>query len=73
MLERITLNSQINLGKPTISGTRITVEHILSLFSQGWTQEQILQEYPNITEWDIQAVFAFSAHYLKNEDIQEYA
>lgn len=50
MLERITLNSQINLGKPTISGTRITVEHILSLFSQGWTQEQILQEYPNITE-----------------------
>lgn len=35
-------DSQILLGKPTIKGTRLSVEFLLSLFAAGWTQQQIL-------------------------------
>ena len=52
-------DSQILLGKPTIKGTRISVELILELFTNGWTFESILESYPTITNADIRAVFAY--------------
>lgn len=49
----------ILLGKPVIKGTRISVELILELFSEGWTSEQVLESYPNIKEEDVKAVFSY--------------
>jgi len=37
------------LGKPTIKGTRISVEDIIGLLVQGWTEQQILENYPRLT------------------------
>ena len=60
-------NPKILLGKPVIKGTRISVEFILGLFSEGWTQQQVLENYPMLNAESIQAVFAFAAECLKED------
>ncbi|HCV30625.1 MAG TPA: hypothetical protein DGO89_10650 [Microcoleaceae bacterium UBA9251] len=60
-------NPQILLGKPVIKGTRISVEFILGLFSEGWTQQQVLENYPTLNAESLQAVFAFAAECLKED------
>lgn len=59
--DRIVSNPEILVGKPVIKGTRISVELILGWLASGWTHEQILESYPNITREDIQAVLVFVA------------
>lgn len=46
LLERITINPKIMVGKPVIRGTRLTVEYILGLLAHGISMEAILEEYP---------------------------
>jgi uncharacterized protein (DUF433 family) len=62
-------NAEIQTGKPVIKGTRLTVEFILGLFSKGWTQEQVLANYPQLTRDAINAVFAFAIESLHDESI----
>lgn len=54
-------------GKPVIKGTRISVELILELFAAGWTEEMILQSYPNLKQDDIKAVFAYLREIVEQE------
>jgi uncharacterized protein (DUF433 family) len=54
-------NPKILLGKRVIKGTRISVEFVLGLFSEGWTQQQILENYRTLNAESLQAVFAFAA------------
>ena len=58
---------KILFGKPVIKGTRISVEFVLGLFSEGWTQQQILENYPTLNAESLQAVFAFAAECLKED------
>jgi uncharacterized protein (DUF433 family) len=60
-------NPKILLGKPVIKGTRISVEFILGLFSEGWTPQQVIENYPTLNAESIQAVFAFAAECLKED------
>jgi len=60
-------NPKILLGKPVIKGTRLSVEFILGLLSEGWTQQQIIENYPTLNSESIQAVFAFAAECLKED------
>lgn len=55
----IVSDKDILLGKPTVKGTRLSVDHIVSLLAQGWTEEKILQNYPRLTHEQLQAVFAY--------------
>lgn len=57
--EHIVSNDDVLLGKPTIKGTRLSVDHIISLFAQGWTEQQVLDNYPRLTQEDVEAVFAY--------------
>lgn len=50
-------DNSVLLGKPTVKGTRISVEHIKGLMAQGWTDQQILENYPRLTQESLQAVF----------------
>lgn len=59
ILNRIVIDPQIMVGKPIIKGTRLTVQLILNLLSQGMTADEILQEYPKITKEDIEACSLF--------------
>lgn len=64
LLERITLNPGVMLGKPVIRGTRLTVEHILNLLAHGATIAEIVEEYQGLTPEDIQACLLFAAKSL---------
>ncbi len=48
LLERITINPKIMVGKPTIRGTRLTVEIILEKLANGESEENILADYPTL-------------------------
>ncbi len=52
-------DSKILLGKPTLKGTRISVEHIVGLLAQGWTEKQILDNFPRLTKESLQAIFTY--------------
>jgi uncharacterized protein (DUF433 family) len=54
----IVSDKQILLGKPTIKGTRISVELLLELLASGWTENQILESYPNLAPDALRAVYA---------------
>ena len=65
--QHIVSDQNILLGKPTIKGTRISVELILELFSLGWTESQILESYPSISGESIRAVFSYLKDCIKQE------
>lgn len=65
--ERVVSDPDILLGKPTIKGTRISVELILGWLAQGWNFEQIVEAYPHITREDILAALAFAAELMREE------
>ena len=56
-------------GKPVIRGTRLAVDFILGLLAAGWTVQQIIENYPDITPECLQAVFAFAAESLGDETL----
>lgn len=60
LLNRITVDPQIMVGKPIIKGTRLTVERILGLLVQGMSINEILQEYNKLTKDDVLACIAFA-------------
>ncbi len=57
----IEINSEIRFGKPCIKGTRISVYDVLGWFASGMTQEEILEDFPQLTKDNILACFAYSA------------
>ena len=61
LLERITIDPEIRSGKPVIRGTRITVRDILEYMAGGMSPEEILEDFPQLTQEDIRAVLAFAA------------
>ena len=52
-------DKEILVGKPVIKGTRLSIEHIVGLFAQGWDETQILENYPRLTKDSLQAVFLY--------------
>ena len=60
LLKRITARPDVFGGKPIIRDMRISVELILSLMSQGATQEELLEDYPGLEPEDIRACTAYA-------------
>ncbi len=61
----ITSSPNIMMGKPTIKGTRITVELVMEKLSDGMKTDELLQAYPHITELQVQACLAYALDHLK--------
>lgn len=53
--ELIVSDPEVMMGKPVVSGTRITVELILEKLASGESPEQIADEHPRLTERDVRA------------------
>ncbi len=64
--EYIESNEEILLGKPTIKGTRISVEFVLERLANGWTEKQLLENYPRLTSDSLKAVFAYTYQCMKD-------
>jgi uncharacterized protein (DUF433 family) len=48
-------------GEPVVKGTRITIRTILASLAEGATPEEIIREYPSLSEQAVRAVIAFAA------------
>jgi uncharacterized protein (DUF433 family) len=59
----------VMMGKPVISGTRITVELILEKLAAGETVEQIIDAHPRLTPDSVRAALAFAAKALRSDVI----
>lgn len=62
--DRITLDSGLCNGKPTIRGKRITVQTILEFLSVGESDEEILKQYPSLEKEDIKACLKFASELM---------
>ena len=58
LLDRITVNSRVMVGKPTIRGLRITVEQITKALANGVSMTELLEDYPDLEWEDIQAAYS---------------
>ena len=67
--ERIEANPDVLVGKPVVKGTRMAVEFIIGLMAQGWSEEQILQNYRHLTREDIRACLAYAGELLEAERV----
>jgi uncharacterized protein (DUF433 family) len=56
-------------GKPVVRGTRLGVDFLLGLLAGGWTPEEVLASYPQLTGDGLRAVFAFAAEVLREEGL----
>lgn len=67
--DHIHTDPQILGGKPVIKGTRLAVDFVLGLFAEGWTQDQILENYPQVSAEALRAVFAFASEVLHDDTL----
>ena len=65
----ITTDTSVLAGKPVVRGTRLAADFLLGLFAAGWTQEQVLSSYPQLTPEALRAVFAYAAEVTHDEAI----
>ena len=69
-LERyIAVDPTVMLGKPTIRGTRITVELILRKMAEGATEAELIEAYPQLSAESVHAAMAYAADTLAHEEL----
>lgn len=62
----IETNENVLAGKPVIIATRLSVEHILNLLASGWSEQQIIDNYPRVNKDNLQAVFSYIQDFFKD-------
>ncbi len=67
--ERIEINPDVMTGKPIIKGTRLSVDHVLELLAEGWTTDQIIDEYPGVSSDDIAGCLSYASAVIKEEKV----
>ena len=73
LLDRITINPDVMVGKPTIRGLRITVDQILKALAGGITTRELLEDYPELETEDIQAVLLHASELVSEEQVFKLA
>ena len=56
-------------GKPAIRGTRLAVDFVLGLLAEGWSPQQLQENYPQISNDVLRAVFAYAADALHDQTL----
>jgi uncharacterized protein (DUF433 family) len=67
--EYILADPKVAAGKPVVRGTRLAIDFLLELFAKGWTRDEVLKAYPQLTPEALQAVFAFAAGVLHDDRV----
>jgi len=67
--ERIVLAPGVLAGKPVVRDTRLAVEFVVELLAQGWSEEEIIRNYPGLTGEDIRACLAYASAVLRAERV----
>jgi uncharacterized protein (DUF433 family) len=66
---RIALDPDVLAGKPIIRGTRLSVEFVIGLTADGWSEADVLANYPGIMHDDIIACLAYARDALSSEKV----
>jgi uncharacterized protein (DUF433 family) len=66
---RIILDPAILVGKPVIRGTRLAVDFVIGLMADGWTEADILYNYPGVSHDDLAACLAYARDVLRSEKV----
>jgi uncharacterized protein (DUF433 family) len=67
--DRIAIDPAVLVGKPVIKGTRLAVEFVIDLLAQGWTEADVLKNYPGLTREDVLACLAYAGERLRSEKV----
>jgi len=67
--DRIIVDPEVLVGKPVIRGTRLAVEFIVNLLAQGWSEAEIIKNYPGLTREDILACLSYASDVLQEEHV----
>ena len=67
--DRIILDPQVLAGKPIIRGTRIAVELALEMLGAGWSEADLLSNYPHLTHADILACLQYVSASLSSQRV----
>ena len=67
--DRITSDAGVLGGKPVIKGTRLAVEKVVELMAVGWSEGQIMENYPGVTHEDVAACLFYASEVLKSERV----
>jgi uncharacterized protein (DUF433 family) len=70
LLQRISIDPNVCFGKPCIRGTRIWVSLLLDFLANGMTKEEILTEYPQLSDDDIRAAIAYGAEVTRERYVE---
>jgi uncharacterized protein (DUF433 family) len=65
--ERIVIAEDLHHGDPCVKGTRIPVATIVASLADGMTSDEILEEYPQLTDLDIRAALAYTADVIHQD------
>jgi uncharacterized protein (DUF433 family) len=71
--DHIVVDPAVLAGKPIIRGTRLSVEFIVQLLAQGWSEIDIQKSYPGITHDQIAACLQYAADVLGSETVYPLA
>jgi uncharacterized protein (DUF433 family) len=63
----IALDPDVLAGKPVIRGTRLAVKFLIGLLADGWTEAEIIVNYPGVAHEDILACLAYARDVLSSE------
>ena len=66
LLQRVTCDPKVMVGKPVIRGTRLTVDYLLNLMAHGSSAEEILTEYEGLRSEDLRAALLFASKSLSD-------
>jgi uncharacterized protein (DUF433 family) len=67
--DRIVVDPAVLAGKPVIKGTRLAVEFVIELLAHGWSEAEILHNYPGLTREDVQACLFYAGALLRDEEV----
>jgi uncharacterized protein (DUF433 family) len=67
--DRIIVDPTIMVGKPVVKGTRLTVELIVDLLANGWSEQEIIRNYPGISHEVILACLNYASDSIRSERV----
>jgi len=67
--ERIAVDPLVLVGKPVVRGTRLAVEFLVGLLAEGWSEDDVLRNYPGLAREDLRACLAYAAERLQQEHV----
>lgn len=72
LIDHIVIDPAILVGKPCVKGTRLSVDFLLGLLAQGWSEAEVLRNYPGLTHDDMLACLDYASRVIGQEKVYSY-